>query len=109
MSDDKHHDDARAHEPDYRSHFEHPRNPHHAPTALVELPLKTRQWLADKRESDLQMIDKLIEMQRTAQHLGRISKWLFFTMIALIIMLGELGQAFNRLLTFITNGKLGGG
>lgn len=76
---------------------------------MVELPPKTRQWLADKRESDLQMLDKLIEMQRTAQQLGRISKWLFFSLVALIVMLGELGQAFNRLITFLTGGKLGGG
>jgi hypothetical protein len=98
-------DDQHDEHPDNRSHYEQPR----VPTSMVELPAKTRQWLADKRESDLMMLDKMIEMQRTAQSLGRISKWLFFTMVALIIMLGELGQAFSRLVNFITGGKIGGG
>lgn len=107
MPDEKPYHDARSHEEtaELRGHYEHPRTP----TTLVELPHTTRKWLADKREADLVLLDRLIEMQRTMQSLGRISKWLFVTMIALIIMLGEVGQALNRLLTFLTNGKLGGG
>jgi hypothetical protein len=97
--------DENKHDPDFRSHFEHP----HVPTAMVELPEKTRKWLADKRESDLALLDNLIETQRTMQSLGRISKWLFLTLIALIVTLGEIGQAFSRLVSFLTGGKLGGG
>lgn len=91
--------------PDYRSHYEHPR----VPTMLAELPPKTRQWLADKREADLVLLDKLIETQRTMQTMGRISKWLFISLIAFIIAMGEVGQAFTRMITFLGNWTKGGG
>lgn len=98
------HDDGN-HDHDFRSHYEYP----NIPTELRQLPAKTRAWLADKREADLVLLDKMMERERTMQSLGRISKWLFLTLIALIVMMGEVGQAFHRLVNFITGGKVGGG
>lgn len=77
---------------------------HHiaVPTMLSHLPLKTRLWLADKREADLECLDDMIEMQKTIRSLGRMTKWLFFALIGMIVALGEMGQALTRFFSYFT-------
>jgi hypothetical protein len=84
-----------------------PKQQHPPPTQLMQLPEETRKWLANKRDSDLKALDRIIDAYRTVESLGRLSKWLFFALITMIIMLGEVGQAFNRMIAFLT-GKGGG-
>ena len=80
------------------SPYYYPRLPAHRYT---ELPEKTRKWLENLRDDDIDTINDAIKFQEQAKTVGKFGKYLILSFAGIVILMAQFGEGAANLLKLI--------